>query len=61
MRLEPDAGARQRRAIARTLLVAEHDGRRQIADVAAEGSGSLTGQRDRPRCLLGCPERAHSP
>ena len=60
-RLEPGAAARQRHAVARPLLVVEHDGRGQVADVAPERAGELAGQRDRARGLLGRAEAAHSP
>ena len=54
--LEPDAAARQRHAVARALLVVEHDGGGQVARVAAEGGGALARQRDRARRLLRCAE-----
>ena len=59
--LEPLTLPRQRHAVGLALLVAEHAGGRQIADVATEGRGPLAGEHDRARGLLGRAERAHSP
>ena len=55
-RLETLAGAWHRHAIGRALLVGQRAGRGQVADVAAEGGGTLARQRDRARGLLGRAE-----